>query len=123
MAAEIIVIIENENARAVTERAAIEPRRGEPADAAADHDQIVSLFDRRILDAETPALVRKSMRHFERAGMLTAQPGQCRRIGGRRSGDLRGGSEAGADRQSGTAEKVAACDGRHSENLPSRVRR
>ena len=80
MTAEIIVIVENKDAGARTERAAIEQCCGEPADAAADHHQIVTVFDRRIVDAEAHAFARESMRHFERAGMLAAHAGQRRRI-------------------------------------------
>src|SRR4029077_4035082 len=50
VAAEVVVIVENENAGLRTDRATIEPCRGEAADAAADHDQIVSLFAWRIVD-------------------------------------------------------------------------
>jgi len=125
MAAEIVVIVKNENARARPDCLAIKPCGGEPADATANDDQIIRLDrpDRHVIDAEAPTFAREGMRDFERAGMLTPEPGQCWRIGGRRGGDLRGGREAGADCQSGTAEKVAACDGRHAENLPSVIRR
>jgi hypothetical protein len=115
VAAEIVVIVENENAGLRTDRATIEPCRGEAADAAADHDQIVSLFAWRIVDAEAPALAREGMRDFERAGMLAAQASQRRRILRRRGGDLIGRRQSGGDRQGGTAEKIAARDGWHPE--------
>src|SRR5262249_30800515 len=46
VAAEIVVVIENEDTRKRISLA-IEPRRGEAADAAADHDQVVILLDRQ----------------------------------------------------------------------------
>ncbi len=65
MAAEIVVIVENENAALRPDRAAIKPRGRKPADAAANHDQIIALFGCGIVDAEAPAFTRQGMRDLE----------------------------------------------------------
>ena len=115
MAAEIVVIVENEDAGPRTDGAAIKPCGGKAADAAADHDEIVSLFAWRVLDAQAAAFAREGMLDFERAGMLTAHARQRRRIQARRCGDLCGRRQAGGDRERSTAEKIAARDGWHSK--------
>src|SRR5207253_2543063 len=71
VAAEIVVVVEDEDARVVPGRAAVEPGRGEPADAAADNDEIVALLDRQVFDRIAPAVAAHRMRHFERAGVLS----------------------------------------------------
>ena len=76
MAAEIVAIVENEDARLFADGAAIKIGGGEPADAASDHDEIVARFGTGLVDAETLALTRKRMRRFERARMLAAQAGE-----------------------------------------------
>src|SRR5262249_27100183 len=42
--AEIVVIVEHEDARLRPHSTAVEPCGREPADAAADHDQVITLF-------------------------------------------------------------------------------
>ena len=46
MAAEIVVVVEHEDARRRPGGAAVEPGGREPADARADHDEVVALLDR-----------------------------------------------------------------------------
>jgi hypothetical protein len=65
MAAEIVVIVENKNAGLRSERAAIKPCSRKPADAAANHDQIVALFGCGLIDAEALAFPRECMRDLE----------------------------------------------------------
>ena len=88
MAAEIVVIVEDEDARGRA-GAAIEPGRCQPADAAADHDQVVALLDRQPVEGETPACARQRVRDLERAVVLAAQSGERGRIAHRRRHDLR----------------------------------
>ncbi len=65
MTAEIVVIVENENAGMRPDRAAIKPRGRKSADAAANDDQIIALFGWGIVDAEAPAFTCECMRDFE----------------------------------------------------------
>jgi hypothetical protein len=50
--AEVITIVEHENACVGPDGTAIIPRRRKPADAAANHDQIIALIDRRLVGVE-----------------------------------------------------------------------
>ena len=115
--AEIVVIVEHEDARIGAGRAAVEPRRSQSADAATDDDEIVAFLDRCGIDAEALPLPRKRMRNLERAGMLTAQAGQRRRVARRVGRNLRGRRQARCNRQGGAVEEVAAGDGRHAPSL------
>jgi hypothetical protein len=49
VATEVITIVEHENAYVGPGGTAIIPRRRKPADASANHSQIVALVDRRIV--------------------------------------------------------------------------
>ena len=110
MAAEVIVIVEDEDARRGAGGATIEPGGREPADAGADHDQVVTLGDRKALEGKTPAFARLRVRHLERAGMLAAQAGERRRIAPRLRGDLRRRGQPRRDGERHAIEKVAAGD-------------
>src|SRR5262249_48473195 len=80
MTAEIIVVLENEDAR-IRIRFAIEIRRGKAADASADDDQIKLLpcFDR--FSGVLPEVpVAHAVSDLERTDVASAQPGQRRRI-------------------------------------------
>src|SRR6516164_11857492 len=115
MAAEIVVIVDNENAGVRPHPLTIKPCRRKPADAAADHDQVVVLLDCRVVDAEALAFAGESMRNFERTGMLAAHAGQSRRIWRRSRGELRRRSQTCRDCERGTSEKIATPDGWHPE--------
>ena len=52
VAAEIVVVVEHEDARRRPGGAAIEPGGGEPADAAAHDHEIVALLDRQRVEAK-----------------------------------------------------------------------
>ena len=83
MAAEVVVIIEDQNARRRSGGLAEEPRRGEPADARADDDQIVALAaidDRARAGPERPFAQRVG--RLERAVVATAKTGEGGRIWG-----------------------------------------
>jgi hypothetical protein len=83
VAAEVVVFIEDQNARRRSGGPAEEPRRGEPADARADDDQIVALAaidDRARAGPERPFPQRVG--RLERAVGATAKTGEGRRIGG-----------------------------------------
>ena len=80
VAAEIVVVVEDEDAGGGPGGAAIEPGGRQPADAAADHDQIVAFLDRRAVERKALAVARLRVRGLERAGVLAAQAGERRRI-------------------------------------------
>ena len=69
---------------------AIIPRRRKPADAAADHDEIVAFVDRGVVGVKIHAAARERMRDLESAIMLAAQTGERRRIARRRRRQLLG---------------------------------
>jgi hypothetical protein len=64
MAAEIVAIVEHENSRGPGSSAII-PRRRKPADAAADHDQIVAFLNPCIVGVKIHAVARERMRDLE----------------------------------------------------------
>ena len=77
VSAEVVVIIENEDARFVAGRLAVEMRGRQSADAAADDDQVVGFagifgLARRIPESS----IAKAVRGFERSGMAAAHAGQ-----------------------------------------------
>ena len=77
MAAEVVVIVEDENARRRSGGLAEEPRRGEPADACADDDQVVALAaigDRARAGPERPFAQRVG--YLEGAVVATAETGE-----------------------------------------------
>ncbi|MCY1453544.1 hypothetical protein D9M71_705440 [compost metagenome] len=58
----------------------IEKRRRQPADAAADHHQVVLLADRQIVSGEALFLPAHLVRNFKGADMAATQAGQCGRV-------------------------------------------
>jgi hypothetical protein len=112
--AEIVVIVEDEDARILAARAAVEPRGGEPADPAADHDEIVLFLRRQALDRKRRAVAGEGVRRLERSGVLAAQPVQQRRIARRLCGNLRGRREPGGDVQRHAVDEIAPGDGSHA---------
>lgn len=72
MAAEIVVIVKNENARPLAGGLAIEMRRGEAADAASDDNEVVVFLDCRAVERKFLAITQV-MRDLERARMVAAQ--------------------------------------------------
>jgi hypothetical protein len=83
VAAEVVVIVEDEDARRRSGGLAEEPRRGEPADARADDDQIVALAaidDRACAGPERP--IAQRVGRLERAVVATAKTGEGGRIRG-----------------------------------------
>ena len=115
VAAEIVVVVEDQDAGGWL-GAPVEPRRRKPADAAADHDQIVGFLDRQAVDGKLAAFARERMGDLERAFMLAAQPGQRRRIACRLRRNLRRRRQAGRDGQRRAVEEIAPGD-RHPEIL------
>ena len=114
VAAEIVVVLDDQDLRRVAMRLAVEPGRGKAADAAADHHEIVFLLDRLAGEVEFLALARQPVRHLEGAGMAAAQPGQRRRVVARGVGaKLVERRQAGSDRQCRPAQEIAPRDRRH----------
>ncbi len=56
--AEIVVVVEDEDARGRPGGAAVEPGGRQPADAAADDDEVVALLDRQPVDGKPAAVAR-----------------------------------------------------------------
>src|SRR5262249_43555146 len=54
VAAEIVMVVEDEDARVLARCAAVEPRRRKPADAAADHDEVIAFLNGQALDRIAP---------------------------------------------------------------------
>ncbi len=80
MAAEIVVIIENENARRCV-HGAVEVCSGEPADATANDDEIVDLIRIGDLAALGPEItIAQTVSALEASGMISPQTRQRRRI-------------------------------------------
>ena len=78
--AEIVVVVENEDA-GVRMFCPIEMRCREPADAAAHDDEIVGFIRwLEIVRLRPEIAVAQAVRGFKCAGMTAAQPGQRRRI-------------------------------------------
>ena len=100
VSAEIVVVLEDQDARRRAVGFAVEPRRGQSADAAADHDQIVILLDRQAGDIEGFALAADLMGDLEGSGMAAAQAGERRRIvAGRIGAHLGERRQAAGDRR------------------------
>src|SRR5262249_7320209 len=106
--AEIIVIVEHQNARRRPRRATIEPSGRPHADPAADTDEVVAFLERQSIEREPRARTRLRVRGLERAWVLAAQAGQRRGIALRRGRDLRRRREAGSNGQGHSVEEVAA---------------
>src|SRR5262249_12583431 len=115
MATEIIVVVEDEDARGRPGDATIEGGGRQSADARADDDEVVTLLDRQPVEREALAFARLHMRGLERARMLSAQSGECGRIAQRLRRDLCRWRKAGGDGQSHAIEEVAARNRRHGE--------
>ena len=108
VAAEIVVVVEDEDARRWSGGATVEEGGSQPADAGADDDEIVSLLDRQPLDGEALAFERLRVRDLERARVLAAQSDERRRIALGLGCNLRRRREACGDGQGYSVEKVAA---------------
>ena len=117
MAAEIIVVVEHEDAGGWPGGAAIEPGGREPADAGTDHDQIVALLDRRVVERKARAVVRLRVRGLERAGVLAAQPRERRRIAHGLRRDLGRRRETGGDGERRAVEEVASRNRGHARGF------
>src|SRR5262249_29039436 len=113
VAAEIIVVVEHQDARGRPGGAAIEPGGRKPADAATDHDEVVALLDRQAVERETGA-ARLRVRGLERARVLAAQSGQRRRIARGLGRDLGRRREPGANGPGHSGEEVAARNRGHA---------
>ena len=78
VAAEIVMVFDDQDARFGSRRA-IEMRRREAADPAADDDQVIGIVSRLdVLDGE--CTVAQGMGIFKRSGMAAAHAGALRRI-------------------------------------------
>jgi hypothetical protein len=114
MPAEIVVVVEDEDARRAV-GAPIEPGRRQPADPAADYDQVVALLDRHTVEGEGLAIAQL-MADLERARMMAAHPRERGRIARGLRHDLRHGRKPGRDRERRAVEKIAARDVGHAFN-------
>ena len=84
VAAEVVVVVEHEHLRGRSGGLAVEVRRGEAAQAGADHDQVVDLAGvGGGGDLKGASVAPQIVRRLERADVAAAQPGQPRRIDGR----------------------------------------
>jgi hypothetical protein len=111
VAAEVVVVVENENARGRAGGLAEEPGRGQPADAGADDDEIVALAaigDRARVGPERSVAQRVGC--LERAVVATAETGEGGRIQGRVVGQERerfARRERPADGERDAVEEIA----------------
>ena len=80
VSAEVIVIVQHEDARVGTVALAVEPRCSQPADTPADDDAVELVVDRQAADAVLAMIERHAVRGLERAVVLAAQPGEGRRV-------------------------------------------
>jgi hypothetical protein len=77
--AEVVVVVEDEDPRLRAVQLAMEVRRREPADPAADDDEVVPLVEcKRVLEALT--LARQGVRDLEGARVRAAQPRERGRV-------------------------------------------
>ena len=109
VAAEIVVVVEHQDTR-LRNGAPVEPGGGESADAAAHDHEVVVFLDRLSVAHEAPPFAREGVRDFKGAGVLAAQPGQCRRIARRLGGDLRRRRQPAGDGQGDAIEEIAPGD-------------
>ena len=127
MAAEIIVVVEHEDAGGRPGGATIERGGGEPADACTDHDEVVALLDWRVVEPKARAVIRLRVRGLERAGVLPAQPRERRRVahglrcdlGPDLGPDLGRRRETGGDGERRAVEEVASRNRGHARILPT----
>ncbi len=121
MAAEIIMVVEHEDAR-LRPGAAIEVSGREPADAAADHDQVVALLRLEPAGRIMGWRAGDRMRGLEAADVLPAQARERRRVAGRLRRNLHRGREPGRDRQRKAVEEIAAGHLAHAQSSNARAR-
>ena len=107
MATEIIVVVEDENARGRSGGAAVEERGCQAADATPDDDEVVVFLDRQPLESENFASPRLRVYDLIGARVLSAQSGERRRIAGGLRCDLGRRGEAGSDGEGYSVEEVA----------------
>ncbi len=79
VAAEVVVIVEDQDPRLRAVELPIVVRGREPADAGADHDEVVGLIE-HLRVVEVLSLARERMRDFEGARVRTAKPRQRGRV-------------------------------------------
>src|SRR6185369_2013841 len=94
VAAEIIVVIEHKDAR-LRPGAAIEMGGREPADAAANYDEVVAFLRLETAGRIMDWRAGDRMRGLEAADMLPAQARECRRRAGGLRRNLHRGRESG----------------------------
>jgi hypothetical protein len=83
VAAEVVVVLQDQDASVRAEALAVVVRRGQAADTAANDHEIVRFVEVR-RGREGLALSGQRVRHFERAGVRATHAGAHRRvIGGR----------------------------------------
>src|ERR1700733_9854521 len=81
VAAEVVVVLEDQNPRVRTGMAAVEVSCGEAADPAADDHEIVGFASALRLGGRVPKrTVAELMRDFKRAGMTPAKSGESGRL-------------------------------------------
>src|SRR5450755_2935766 len=111
MPAEIVMVVEDQDARRGAVRFAIEPCSRQPADAAANHDQIEALVDCEARSVERLAFATDLMGNLERTGMASSQASQRRRIIAiGLSAQLSERTHSGGDRERRAVQKVAPGD-------------
>ncbi|MNN37053.1 hypothetical protein D3C81_1509800 [compost metagenome] len=112
VAAEVVVVLDDQDAR-LRMLLAVEPGGRQPADAAADHHQVVLFLHLQAGGVECLLLPAHLVRHLEGARVAAAQAGE----GGRVVTPAGSGTEnlhrrkAGGDGESDAVEEVAAGDG------------
>ena len=79
VAAEVVVVVEDQDPRPCAVQLAMEVRGRESADAAADHDEVVGLVERERI-VEVLALARERMCNFEGTQVRAAQPRERGRV-------------------------------------------
>ncbi|MCY1451185.1 hypothetical protein D9M71_680400 [compost metagenome] len=111
MAAEVVVVLEDQNLRSRV-FLAVEERCRQAADAAADHHQVVLFADRQGVGDEGFFLPAHLVRNVESAGVTAAQTGQGRWVVAPAGGSLkqlqRGQARCNADGDS--VDEVASGD-------------
>src|SRR5271170_7132852 len=81
MSAEVVMIVEDENARLLSRRLAVEMSRRQTTDAAADHDQVVTLARVFGLAGRVPeCTVTQIVGRVEGSGMAATKSGERRWI-------------------------------------------
>src|SRR5262249_7366800 len=109
MAAEVVVIVEDEDAGVWSGPLAIEPGGRQAADAATDDDKIVMFLGRNPLDRKRLAFAQ-CMRGFERPRMMPAHSGEGRRIKRWLCRKLRGRRQTRRDGQGDAVEEIPTAD-------------